>query len=129
MSSMLDHFLFAVPPEKFQEVVAWYLAALAPLKYEKLADYGVVVGLGVNGKADLWIHSVSEDSPKTGYFHLGFKATDYETVHAFYEAAVKAGGKPNGEPGPRPQYGPNYYGAFVLDPVGNNIEAVDKTVH
>jgi catechol 2,3-dioxygenase-like lactoylglutathione lyase family enzyme len=56
--------------------------------------------------------------------HVAFEAGSHDQVDAFYKAAVSAGGRDNGEPGPRPQYGPNYYAAFVLDPDGANIEAV-----
>ena len=56
--------------------------------------------------------------------HLAFVASDRAKVNAFYEAALGAGGRDNGRPGVRESYGPNYYAAFVLDPDGNNVEAV-----
>ena len=64
----------------------------------------------------------------TGRIHLAFQAPDHASVQRFFEAAVKAGGTPNGEPGERP-YHPGYYAAFVLDPDGNNIEAVYHGPH
>lgn len=60
----------------------------------------------------------------TGRHHLAFQAKDRAAVDAFHKAALAAGGKDNGAPGLRPDYHPNYYGAFVIDPEGNNIEAV-----
>lgn len=59
--------------------------------------------------------------------HIAFAAKNVDQVKAFYETAIAAGGKDNGEPGPRPEYWPTYYGAFVLDPDGNNIEATCYT--
>jgi predicted lactoylglutathione lyase len=59
--------------------------------------------------------------------HIAFRAESREEVDAFYKAALAAGGNDNGAPGPRPQYHANYYGAFVLDPDGHNIEAVCHT--
>ena len=76
---------------------------------------------------ELFISSKDSDAAQgqlTGRHHLAFQAPDRATVDAFYQAALEAGGKDNGPPGERPQYHPGYYGAFVLDPDGNNIEAV-----
>ena len=66
---------------------------------------------------------VSADGPPTANLHLAFQAPDRETVHRFHEAALAAGGRDNGGPGER-EYHPGYYGAFALDPDGNNVEAV-----
>jgi len=66
---------------------------------------------------------ISKGEPTTGRTHLAFQAADHEAVKRFYEAALAAGGRDNGEPGIR-EYHPGYYAAFVLDPEGNNIEAV-----
>ncbi|KAJ4353652.1 uncharacterized protein N0V89_005382 [Didymosphaeria variabile] len=114
-STMLDHFTFNVPTARYDEIVNWYLAALAPLNYTKQFDFpGRACGLGPDkSQVSFWIGA----------------RKDHETVDAFYEAAMEAGGKENGKPGPREMYGPHYYGAFVLDPLGNNIEVVDKTAH
>lgn len=115
---MLDHFSFNVPAAQHDAIVAWYLAALAPLNYTKQFDYpGHACGLGVSpSQAVFWI-GVGEGGAAQG-FHLAFKAEDHETVDRFYAAAVEAGGKDNGAPGLREMYGPHYYGAFVLDPLG-----------
>ncbi|KAK3714456.1 hypothetical protein LTR37_007762 [Vermiconidia calcicola] len=124
----MDHFGFSVQPERFEVVVKWYLAALAPLNYEKLNDYGKAVGLGANKLPDFWI-SCGEEAPSKPNLHIAFKASDHDTVDAFYDAALTAGGTDNGKPGIRSMYHPNYYGTFVLDPVGNNVEVVDHGSH
>jgi catechol 2,3-dioxygenase-like lactoylglutathione lyase family enzyme len=72
-------------------------------------------------KAEFWI---SQGTPNTPRLHIAFRASNRAAVDAFYQAAIAAGGKDNGAPGPRPHYHANYYGAFVLDPDGHNIEAV-----
>jgi predicted lactoylglutathione lyase len=72
-------------------------------------------------KPDFWIHQGPPQMPR---IHIAFAADSHEQVDAFYRAAIAAGGRDNGPPGPRPHYHPNYYGAFVLDPDGHNIEAV-----
>jgi len=74
-----------------------------------------------SGKPSFWI---GEGEPLAGHFHVAFVAQSRADVDAFYDAALAAGGNDNGKPGLRPQYHANYYGAFVLDPDGNNIEAV-----
>jgi predicted lactoylglutathione lyase len=81
---------------------------------------GQVVGMGVRGKPDFWF-SAGESS---GPIHLAFSASDRATVDAFHAAALAAGGKDNGAPGLRPEYHAGYYGAFALDPDGNNVEVV-----
>ena len=107
---------------------AFYDRALAPLGYAMLAEIptqftgGVVVlGYGEAPKPDFW---VTEGKPESPAIHLAFRAKSRAAVDAFYAAAIAAGGRDNGAPGPRPHYHANYYGAFVLDPDGHNIEAV-----
>ena len=78
-------------------------------------------GFGYNGKPDFWIHA---NRPLSGPTHIAIASSDQATVQAFHAAGLAAGGHDNGPPGPRPHYHQNYYGAFVLDPDGNNIEAV-----
>ena len=78
-------------------------------------------GFGVPPRADFWIY---EGTPNNPPLHVAFRVEDRSLVDAFYQAAIAAGGKDNGAPGIRAQYNPNYYGAFVLDPDGHNIEAV-----
>jgi catechol 2,3-dioxygenase-like lactoylglutathione lyase family enzyme len=106
----------------------FYDGALAPLGYAVLMEVPteftggkVVLGYGVAPKPDFWI---AEGVPNDPRIHIAFHAESRALVDAFYRAALAAGGKDNGPPGLRPHYHPNYYGAFVLDPDGNNIEAV-----
>ena len=80
----------------------------------------VVLGMGVPPKPDFWIH---QGSPQKPPLHIAFRADSRAVVDAFYRAALSAGGKDNGPPGLRPHYHEHYYGAFVLDPDGHNIEA------
>jgi catechol 2,3-dioxygenase-like lactoylglutathione lyase family enzyme len=72
---------------------------------------------------ELWIDALGEDGAGATHVHLAFQAKDRETVTRFYEAGLAAGGRDNGKPGERP-YHPGYFAAFLLDPDGNNIEAV-----
>ena len=115
---MIDHVNLGVADVAASR--AFYERALAPLGYAVLMDTAWGVGLGRNGKPDLFV----SDRPPSGPLHLAFAADDRATVDAFHEAAVAAGAQDNGAPGLRPQYHPSYYGAFVLDPDGNNVEAV-----
>jgi len=116
---MLDHIGFDVSDVK--KAKEFYLAALKPLGYELFMEWEKWVGLGVNGKPDIWLRDGEKISP---ILHLAFAAPNRAAVDQFYAAALAAGGKDNGPPGIREIYHPNYYGAFVLDPDGNNIEAV-----
>lgn len=123
---MIDHSCLLVSdPAKSR---TFYEKGLAPLGYRVLKEIpkeytgGVVVlGMGVPPKPDFWL---SEGSPNKPPVHIGFRAQNHAEVDAFYQAALAAGGRDNGPPGPRPQYHESYYGAFVLDPDGHNIEAV-----
>ena len=101
---------------------AFYAGALAPLGYEVLLDWDTGVGLGTGGVPSLFLLTTRE--PMTGQ-HVAF-ATDEAGVDAFHPAALAAGGTDNGGPGPRPKLSETYYAAFVLDPDGNNIEAVRR---
>ena len=109
----------------------FYEAALAPLGYKVLMEIpvqftggAVVFGMGVPPKPDFWIHQGTPQQPRV---HIAFTAANKAVVQAFHEAALTAGGRDNGPPGPRPHYHPNYYGAFILDPDGHNIEACCHT--
>ncbi|HET7809200.1 MAG TPA: VOC family protein [Steroidobacteraceae bacterium] len=122
---MIDHTGLNV--SDYAKSKAFYLAALAPLGYQvikelpaQLAPEGAV-GLGVPPKSDFWIAGGKPQSPP---LHVAFRAESRTQVDAFYKAAMAAGGRDNGAPGIRAHYHPNYYGAFVLDPDGHNIEAV-----
>ncbi len=115
---MLDHIGLAVRDLKASK--AFYVSALAPLGYVVVMEFEGACGLGAGGKPDFWI---GQGEP-THSLHVAFVSPDRKSVDAFHRAALAAGGRDNGAPGLRPQYHPTYYGAFVFDPDGNNIEAV-----
>ncbi len=115
---MIDHLTLKV--RSFEQAKAFYAAALEPLGYEVLMEFEGSAGLGV-GKPDVWL---AEDPANARPTHLAIAAVDRKAVDAFHAAALAAGGKDNGKPGLRVQYHPHYYAAFVLDPEGNNLEAV-----
>jgi len=115
---MLDHVGLAVA--NFAKSREFYKQALAPLGYQLLMEFGEAAGFGKDGKPDFWIGQGNA----AGVSHVAFAAAKRQIVDDFYKAAMAAGGKDNGAPGLRPQYHPDYYGAFVFDPDGNNIEAV-----
>ncbi|HEY5993923.1 MAG TPA: VOC family protein [Gallionellaceae bacterium] len=116
---MIDHLGINVSDYKLSK--AFYVAALSPLGYKVLAEYGDSGGLGAEGKADFWI---SEGKANKPHVHVAFQCARRAQVDKFYAAALKAGGKDNGPPGIREDYAPTYYAAFVYDPDGHNIEAV-----
>ena len=106
----------------------FYAAALEPLGFQMIRAYGATdtrptasAGFGAPPRAELWIYQGTARDTTT---HIAFQVAQRALVDAFYEAAIAAGGRDNGKPGLRPQYSANYYGAFVLDPDGYNIEAV-----
>jgi catechol 2,3-dioxygenase-like lactoylglutathione lyase family enzyme len=100
---------------------AFYEKALAPLGYAVVMDFPEGTGFGPEAKPIFWI---ARRKPVNTGVHVAFHCAKRKTVDAFYDAAIAAGGKDNGKPGIREHYHPSYYGAFVLDPDGNNIEAV-----
>jgi catechol 2,3-dioxygenase-like lactoylglutathione lyase family enzyme len=116
---VLDH--VGVPVSDFEHSERFYEQALSPLGYELIMEPSVdAAGFGRWGKPDFWI---GQGEPGQA-FHIAFAADERATVDAFHEAAMAAGGRDNGGPGLRPEYHRSYYGAFVLDPDGNNIDAV-----
>jgi catechol 2,3-dioxygenase-like lactoylglutathione lyase family enzyme len=117
---VLDH--VGVPVSDFEQSKRFYAAALSPLGYELIMEPSVsAAGFGRWGKPDFWI---GQGEPGQA-FHIAFAADERATVEAFHEAAMAAGGGDNGGSGLRPEYHASYYGAFALDPDGNNdIEAV-----
>jgi catechol 2,3-dioxygenase-like lactoylglutathione lyase family enzyme len=117
---MFDHISLKV--RDFGKSLAFYKAALAPLGCEPqhIDEAGKSAGFGPKGNVRLWI---AEGGPH-GSTHLAFESPDQAAVARFYEAAVRSGGRDNGKPGLRPDYATDYYAAFVLDPDGNNVEAV-----
>jgi catechol 2,3-dioxygenase-like lactoylglutathione lyase family enzyme len=123
---VIDHIALRVPD--VARATEFYLKALAPLGIgivmqvsAEETGHGAGVGFGVGQKPFLWL---GEAESPSGPLHVAFAADSRAAVDAFYHAALQAGGTDNGPPGLRPEYHANYYGAFVLDRDGNNIEAV-----
>jgi catechol 2,3-dioxygenase-like lactoylglutathione lyase family enzyme len=124
---LIDHVGLSV--SDMDRATSFYAAALAPLGIGLVMEFpagpetgGVAVaGFGRAGKGEFWIAADGKTAPRV---HIAFLAADRASVDAFYQAAIAAGGTDNGAPGVRAVYHPDYYGAFVLDPDGNNIEAV-----
>jgi catechol 2,3-dioxygenase-like lactoylglutathione lyase family enzyme len=99
---------------------AFYEKALAPLRYKATRVYPDAVGFMAEGHTSFWVTKGKVAAPT----HLAFRARSRTAVDAFHRAALAAGARDNGAPGLRPDNGPNYYAAFVLDPDGHNMEAV-----
>ena len=116
---MIDH--TGVTVSDMARSKSFYRAALAPLGYAVIMEFDDATGLGVPPKPDFWL---GQSEPGMPSIHVAFRAETRAQVDAFYKAAMAAGGRDNGAPGLRPHYHANYYGAFVLDPDGHNIEAV-----
>lgn len=122
---MIDHTGIAV--SDWEKSKAFYDAAFAPLGASLLHMVppeftgGVKVGGYGRDRPVFWLNEGAEPGPGR---HVAFTARSRAEVDAFHAAALAAGGRDNGAPGPRPHYHPDYYGAFVIDPDGNNIEAV-----
>lgn len=121
-----DHIGFTV--SDIARSKAFYARALAPLGIDLVMEVTAEmtgshehVGYGHDGNPYFWIGN--GEGPLRGKLHVAFSAANRAAVAAFYEAAIAAGGIDNGAPGLRPHYHANYYGAFVLDPDGHNIEA------
>ncbi len=126
MTIEIDHLGLSV--SDYERSKAFYLAALKPLGGSIIMEFpaGTIgpfasAGLGVAGKPFFWISTGEKTAP---HLHVAFRTETREQVDEFYAAAMEAGGTDNGPPGLRLHYHANYYGAFVLDPDGHNIEAV-----
>ena len=115
---IIDH--IGIGTADYEGSKAFFTKALAPLGIEIIMEYEPWVGFGKAGKAEFWLR---RQANKQDPIHVAFFAENRSQVDAFYEAALAAGGKDNGAPGIRERYHPDYYGAFVLDLDGNNIEA------
>jgi catechol 2,3-dioxygenase-like lactoylglutathione lyase family enzyme len=115
---VIDHIIVGV--DDLEVSKTFYEQALAPLGTEVVMAMPHGAGFGKDGKPAFWI----VDRETSGPLHVAFASPDRETVDAFHAAAIAAGGRDNGPPGLRAHYHPSYYGAFVYDPDGNNIEAV-----
>jgi catechol 2,3-dioxygenase-like lactoylglutathione lyase family enzyme len=117
---MLDH--LGIQCADVASSAAFYDAVFVPLGFRRLMDFGDYIGYGADQKPDFWL------GPNTGSgfreSHIAFEAADRAAVRAFFDAAVKAGAEVLHEPRVWPEYHPDYYGAFVRDPDGNNVEAV-----
>jgi catechol 2,3-dioxygenase-like lactoylglutathione lyase family enzyme len=125
---MIDHLGFDVAD--LARSRAFYEQALAPLGMRVIMEVTYAmnpawagVGMGEH-KPDFWFGTPREGGGLNRVLHVAFRARDRATVDAFHAAAIAAGGRDNGAPGIRALYHPNYYGAFVFDPDGHNIEAV-----
>jgi len=101
--------------------VRFYSAALAPLSYVLCSRDGSGAGFGPSGEPALWLYARAQ---AVASVHVALRAKDRAAVDRFYVAGLEAGGRDNGGPGLRADYGPKYYAAFLIDPDGNNIEAV-----
>jgi catechol 2,3-dioxygenase-like lactoylglutathione lyase family enzyme len=118
---LLDHIAFGV--RDYEASKTFYQQALAPLGITLVAEIDAdnrAAGFGRDGSDDFWI----DEGRPLGRMHIAFAAESTEEVDAFHAAALEAGGRDNGAPGLRPEYSGSYYAAYILDPNGNNIEAV-----
>jgi catechol 2,3-dioxygenase-like lactoylglutathione lyase family enzyme len=122
---MIDH--TGVGVRNFEKSKDFYSRALGAIGYQLIAEFSAevtgstaVAGFGEPPKPDFWIN---EGEPQKPHVHVAFRVPTRALVDGFYQAAIAAGGQDNGAPGPRPHYHANYYGAFVLDPDGHNVEA------
>ncbi len=100
----------------------FYRAALAALGHEQTAQDAASAGFGSDGSTGLWLVQ-TQDAGERGA-HLAFRAADRASVERFYKEGIAAGGHDNGAPGVRADYSANYFAAFLVDPDGNNVEAV-----
>ncbi|MBL8386077.1 MAG: VOC family protein [Burkholderiales bacterium] len=116
---MFDH--IGIRTANLERAVAFYRATLASLGHVVGSTGADYAGIGPAGAPCLWLHAAGR---ATGGVHVAFRAADRAAVDAMHAAGLAAGGRDNGAPGLRPDYGANYYAAFLIDPDGNNIEAV-----
>ncbi|AQT82540.1 glyoxalase [Mycolicibacterium litorale] len=121
---MIDH--FGINCADFAQSQEFYDKVLHVLGYTRVMDFGPAIGYGVDGKPEFWIADASagEATGPNREVHIAFAAKDAESVQAFYHTALALGSEPLHAPRLWPEYHPGYYGAFVRDPDGNNVEAV-----
>ena len=118
---IIDHLTLRVKDLAMSK--SFYEKALAPLGFGVQMEWQGFVGFGPSGKPSFWIAPLEKDQA-SAISHIAFGAKSRAEVDAFHAAALEAGGRDEGKPGLREHYHPGYYGAFVFDPDGNNIEAV-----
>lgn len=120
---MLHH--VSVGVTDVERAAAFYDKVLGALGYKRSAQYLPYAIAYGEGASEFWIQLPHDQhAPSAGNgIHIGFSARSKDQIHKFHEAALEHGGADEGEPGPRPDYGPDYYGAFVRDPDGNKLEA------
>jgi len=121
-SVVIDHMSIGV--SDLDRSRAFYRAALEPLGFVELGPWREDMRESSFGAEGLDDFAVSLEYPANGGGHIAFAADNRQQVNAFHRAAIAAGGRDNGPPGPRPEYSDGYYGAFVFDPDGYNVEAV-----
>jgi catechol 2,3-dioxygenase-like lactoylglutathione lyase family enzyme len=119
---MLDHITIGV--SDLQRSRHFYLQAFATLGFDETSTSTILPSEIEFGSAEKMDFAISTDYDVGAPIHVAFAADSIEQVHAFHAAALAAGGREHGPPGPRPHYGEGYYGAFALDPDGHNVEAV-----
>ncbi|MDQ6526044.1 VOC family protein [Nocardioides sp. LHD-245] len=119
---MIDH--LGINCADLDAAKSFYDSVLAPLGYGRVMDFGVACGYGVEGAPAFWLSSYDDMPATQREVHVAFRAPDVAAVHAFHEAAVAVGAEVLHAPRPFPEYHPGYYGVFMRDLDGNNIEAV-----
>jgi catechol 2,3-dioxygenase-like lactoylglutathione lyase family enzyme len=121
---VIDH--LGINCAEYAKSKEFYDTVLGVLGYTRQMDYEVAIGYGKDGKPDFWIADASagDVSGPNREIHVAFQAADTEAVQAFYDAALKLGAESLHAPRLWPEYHPGYFGAFVRDPDGNNVEAV-----
>jgi catechol 2,3-dioxygenase-like lactoylglutathione lyase family enzyme len=119
-TTMYDH--IGIRVRNLDASIRFYTAALAPLGYVLCTKDADGAGFGPQGEPALWLH-LHQGEASTGA-HIAFRAPNHAAIGKFHSEGVKAGGHDNGAPGPRKDYSPTYFAAFLIDPDGNNVEAV-----
>jgi len=117
---MYDHIGLKV--KNLDASVRFYTAALAPLGYVLSSRDDSGAGFGPKGEPALWLYAHNGTAPAGA--HIAFRAPDHAAIRKFHADGIEAGGRDNGGAGPRADYSPTYYAAFLIDPDGNNVEAV-----
>jgi catechol 2,3-dioxygenase-like lactoylglutathione lyase family enzyme len=123
MGGMIDH--LGIQCQDVPAAAAFYDTVLAPLGGSRILDYGVAIGYGFPGHPNFWIGDLADGVNRP--IHVCFLASDRAAVRAFFDAAVATGAEVLHEPRVWPEYHDSYYGAFVRDPDGNNVEACCHT--